>query len=108
MGSRSRPSTVVFEPAPLICIGRDRDRYGRPLEGPRGRPHALVLMPGDGETLAELEARARAAGWHLGPLPKRPGQARSVMCSLCGGREQTRLPTRPVDPLALDQELFAS
>jgi hypothetical protein len=82
MGARSRPS-VIKDPAPLVCIGRRRDRYGRPEPGRSGRPHGRVLMPDDDECLSDLEARARAGGWGLGPAPRQPGQARSVMCPDC-------------------------
>jgi hypothetical protein len=83
MGSTTRRPPVIKDPAPLVCIGRRRDRYGRPEPGRGGQPHGQVLMPFDDEWLPDLEARAWAVGWALGPVPKHPGRARSVMCPDC-------------------------
>lgn len=106
MGARSRPS-VIKDPAPLVCIGRRRDRYGRPEPGRSGQAHGRVLMPLDGEWLPDFEARARAVGWGLGPTPRHPGQARSVMCPDCrSGASANR--SAPAAPLAGSVELAAS
>lgn len=109
MGSpRSRRALTVKDPAPLVCIGRRRDRYGRALPGAGGKPHGRVLMPRDDEWLVDLEARARAGGWGLGPVPRHPGQVRSVMCPDCRNSHASAARTAPTEPLAGSVMLAAS
>lgn len=56
----------------LTCNGRDR---GQPTARPCGRTHAAAA----GENITMFEARARSAGWRLGPA----GPTRHVMCPRC-------------------------
>jgi len=67
----------------VVCNGRVYD-----ADGQAGEPCGTALVAregplrGSGESLAELEARARAGGWKLGPV--RPDGTRDVMCPDCG------------------------
>jgi len=69
----------------LVCNGHTVDAdFGLAVGEPCGRRLEARTRWGGyaGETVAELEARARAGGWKLGPV--RPDGTRDVMCPACG------------------------
>jgi len=58
----------------VVCNGRALDADGIPVGDPCGNTYTGPRV--------EVDARARAAGWKLGPV--RPDGTRDVMCRGCG------------------------
>ena len=63
----------------LVCAGRPVDGRCRPV----GDPHGTRFEPGPGELQTSLVARARAAGWKIGPARFNGGPP-DAMCLDCG------------------------
>lgn len=65
----------------LVCTGRARDKYARPVPGREGERCGKQYVAGSGTNRARAVTDARLIGWSVGP----DGEDQQVMCPTCRG-----------------------